>query len=78
MVGVASFGVAYGLYNVSWGLGLLIGPAAGGFLFESLGFTRLTLLWSPIVIVLTILIARASSPTRVGHARGDVDVDGRV
>jgi multidrug resistance protein len=76
MVGVASFGVAYGLYNVSWGLGLLVGPAAGGFLFESLGFTRLTLLWSPIVIVLTILIARASSPTRVGHARGDVD--GRV
>ncbi len=60
-VGVGSFGMAYGLYNFSWGVGLLIGPALGGFLYESLGFTRLTLLWSPVVIVLTILIARAAA-----------------
>ena len=64
-VGVGSFGVAYGLYNFSWGIGLIVGPAAGGFLFEAFGFTRLTLVWSPIVIVLTVLIARAASTTRV-------------
>jgi MFS family permease len=67
-VGVGSFGVAYGLYNFSWGVGLLIGPAAGGFLFEALGFSRLTLVWSPIVIVLTILIARAASVARLTPA----------
>ena len=32
--GAGSFGVAYGLYNFAWGLGLLAGPAAGGFLYE--------------------------------------------
>ena len=26
--GLGSFGVAYGLYNVAWGVGLLVGPAA--------------------------------------------------
>src|SRR3989442_724566 len=30
--GIGSFGVAYGLYNVAWGAGLLGGPAVGGFL----------------------------------------------
>ncbi len=68
-VGVGSFGVAYGLYNFSWGIGLLIGPALGGFLFEALGFTRLTLVWSPIVFVLTILIAKAASIDRATVAR---------
>ena len=38
--GVGSFGVAYGLYNVAWGVGLLGGPALGGFLFERMGFAR--------------------------------------
>lgn len=55
--GLGSFGVAYGLYNVAWGLGLLAGPAAGGFLYERMGFERLTLAWAPTVIALTILIA---------------------
>src|SRR5262249_61483531 len=31
--GLGSFGVAYGLYNVAWGIGLLAGPAIGGGLF---------------------------------------------
>ena len=38
--GVRSFGVAYGLYNLAWGAGLLGGPALGGFLFERMGFSR--------------------------------------
>ena len=57
--GVGSFGVAYGLYNVAWGVGLLGGPALGGFLFERMGFAWLALLWSPVLVVVTVLLAKA-------------------
>jgi MFS family permease len=63
--GLGSFGVAYGLYNVAWGVGLLAGPAAGGFLFERMGFARLTFWWAPAVIVGTLMLARVGSK-RVG------------
>jgi predicted MFS family arabinose efflux permease len=56
--GLGSFGVAYGLYNVAWGVGLLGGPALGGFLFERIGFQRLALWWSPAILLLTVLVAR--------------------
>ena len=56
--GVTSFGVSYGVYNFAWGVGLLSGPAIGGFLFERLGFARLTLMWMPLVIATTILLLR--------------------
>ncbi len=56
--GVQSFGVAYGVYNFAWALGLLAGPAAGGFLYERMGFERLTTIWGPAVIVTTVLLAR--------------------
>jgi multidrug resistance protein len=59
--GAGSFGVAYGLYNFAWGLGLLAGPAAGGFLYEHVGFARLTFAWTPLVIAITILLARSRS-----------------
>jgi MFS family permease len=58
--GVESFGVSYGVYNFAWGFGLLIGPAIGGFLFEQLGFARLTFVWMPLVVATTILLARKS------------------
>jgi len=61
--GISSFGVAYGLYNFGWGVGLLAGPAAGGFLYEQLGFSRLTEAWAPAVILLTVLLARAGRGT---------------
>jgi multidrug resistance protein len=57
-VGTGSFGVAYGLYNFAWGVGLLVGPAAGGFLFERLGFSTLTFVWAPVVLVATAVLAR--------------------
>ena len=61
--GVASFGVSYGLYNFAWGVGLLAGPAVGGFLFERLGFPRLTLVWMPLVLATTILLVlKADAP----------------
>jgi MFS transporter, DHA1 family, solute carrier family 18 (vesicular amine transporter), member 1/2 len=56
--GVGSFGVGYGLYNMAWGVGLLGGPALAGFLFERQGFARLTLLWAPLLLIVSLLLAR--------------------
>jgi multidrug resistance protein len=63
--GLGSFGVGYGLYNMAWGVGLLSGPAVGGFLYERIGFTRLTLLWAPSVISTALVLARAGRSRRV-------------
>ena len=57
--GIGSFGVSYGLYNMAWGAGLLGGPALGGFLFERMGFARLALVWAPVIVAVTLLLARA-------------------
>jgi DHA1 family solute carrier family 18 vesicular amine transporter 1/2 len=54
--GVGSFGVAFGLYNFAWAVGLLVGPAMGGFLYERIGFEYLVLAWAPIAITVTLLI----------------------
>lgn len=59
--GVGSFGVGYGLYNMAWGVGLLGGPAAGGFLFERMGFPNLAMIWAPCVVSIAILLARVKS-----------------
>jgi DHA1 family solute carrier family 18 vesicular amine transporter 1/2 len=66
--GVESFGVAYGLYNFAWGIGLLAGPAIGGFAYEKLGFERLALLWMPAVIAATWLLARSGPRPVRAHA----------
>jgi MFS family permease len=55
--GAGSFGVAYGLYNFAWAVGLLAGPALGGALYESLGFPRMSVLWSICAIAGTLIIA---------------------
>jgi MFS family permease len=59
--GVESFGVAYGLYNLAWGAGLMGGPAAGGFLFDRLGFFGLALAWAPALILVTGWLGRVQS-----------------
>jgi MFS transporter, DHA1 family, solute carrier family 18 (vesicular amine transporter), member 1/2 len=56
--GVGSFGVSYGIYNMAWAVGLLGGPAVGGFLFERIGFARLTLAWAPVLVLVTWLLGR--------------------
>ena len=56
--GTAAYGIGYGAYNAAWAIGLLAGPATGGFLFERLGFERLMIAWAPVVIVSTALLAR--------------------
>ena len=60
--GLGSFGVAYGLYNVAWGAGLLAGPALGGFLFERIGFPALTLAWASVIVAVAVGLARARRP----------------
>ena len=63
--GVRSFGVAYGLYNLAWGAGLLSGPAIGGFLFERIGFQNLAFGWAPPVALVTIVLAGVKSGVRL-------------
>lgn len=57
--GVQSFGIAYGVYNFAWALGLLLGPAIGGAAYERAGFTPLVLTWAALLLPLTLVIARA-------------------
>lgn len=54
-----AYGVGYGLYNTAWGVGLLGGPALGGWLFERLGFATLTVSWSLGVLIVTSMLAVA-------------------
>lgn len=61
--GVESFGVAYGLYNLAWGAGLLGGPAAGGYLYERIGFTKLSVAWSPVLILVAVALSRVQLMT---------------
>ena len=60
--GAESFGMAYGVYNFAWALGLLAGPALGGFLFERIGFELLTMVWAPIVVAPLIVLVRTRAP----------------
>ena len=64
--GLGSFGVSYGVYNMAWAVGLLGGPAAGGFLFERIGFARLTLAWAPLLVLVTWLLGRVQFTDRTG------------
>jgi hypothetical protein len=33
-------------------------PALAGFIFERIGFARLTLLWAPLLLIVSVLLAR--------------------
>jgi MFS family permease len=63
--GIGSFGVSYGIYNMAWAVGLLGGPAVGGFLFERIGFARLTLAWAPVLVLVTWLLGRVQFKVRL-------------
>ena len=54
--GVGSFGAAYGVYNTIWAVGLLSGPALGGYLFERVRFQSLMLGWSAVIVLITIAL----------------------
>ena len=62
--GVRSFGVAYGVYNFAWALGLLVGPSIGGAAYERAGFAPLMWAWAATLLPITLLLARSGvSPT---------------
>jgi DHA1 family solute carrier family 18 vesicular amine transporter 1/2 len=56
--GVTAYGVVYGVYNMAWAVGLMAGPALGGFLFERIGFTPLTIVWSMMLLAVALVLAR--------------------
>jgi DHA1 family solute carrier family 18 vesicular amine transporter 1/2 len=60
--GGAAPGVVYGIYNVAWGVGLLFGPAVGGFLFEHFGFRRLTWGWACCAALAAWRLSAATPP----------------
>jgi len=64
--GLGSFGTAYGFYNAIWAVGLLAGPALGGYLFERTSFLTLALGWSAVVVATTLALPvfRSSSTAR--------------
>lgn len=56
-----SFGIAYGLYNFAWAIGLMIGPSIGAAVYERVGFALLTWLWAPSIIAIAYALSRTSS-----------------
>jgi multidrug resistance protein len=64
--GIGSFGTAYGFYNAIWAVGLLSGPAAGGYIFERAGFGPLAIGWAAAVAATTLALPvfRSSSTAR--------------
>jgi DHA1 family solute carrier family 18 vesicular amine transporter 1/2 len=56
--GFESYGVVYGVYNVAWAIGLMVGPAIGGFLLERIGFGPLTIGWGLVLLVAGLVLAR--------------------
>jgi hypothetical protein len=36
----------------------MVGPAVGGFLYEQIGFERLTWVWTPVVVLIGIVLFR--------------------
>ena len=69
--GAGSFGVGYGLYNMAWGAGLLSGPAVAGFVYERVGFAWLTLLWAPLLLLVS---CAAGAAKRCAERRGEVTI----
>lgn len=66
--GVRSFGVAYGVYNFAWALGLLVGPSIGGAVYERAGFATVVLGWAAVLFVVTLGLVRVRGDSRLHQA----------
>jgi DHA1 family solute carrier family 18 vesicular amine transporter 1/2 len=60
-----AYGIGYGVYNAAWGVGLLGGPALGGWLFERVGYATLATGWAIVAIVATIALTRLNAKVRL-------------
>jgi len=62
-----AYGIGYGIFNTAWAVGLLGGPALGGWLFDRIGFSMLVTSWAVVVIAATAALAgvkfKNSQPT---------------
>jgi multidrug resistance protein len=56
-----AYGIGYGLYNTAWAVGLLIGPALGGWLLERNSFFQLAVGWSAVVGLVALPLWRVES-----------------
>jgi DHA1 family solute carrier family 18 vesicular amine transporter 1/2 len=72
--GTPSFGVAYGIYNFAWALGLLAGPSLGGYVYERTGFVAMLAVWAAVVVLLAIVLWRFSTNLRTTAKRGQSGV----
>jgi multidrug resistance protein len=66
---VASYGIVYGFYNVAWAIGVMGGPALGGFLYERLGLLPVTLVWSVALVTTAAVLMRVPTGTGKGVSR---------
>jgi predicted MFS family arabinose efflux permease len=64
-----AYGIGYGMYNAAWGIGLLGGPALGGWLFDRVGFAALTTGWAIVTIGATIALGRVQSSSPSPQSR---------
>lgn len=70
------FGVALGVFNVTVGVGPLIGPTLGGWIVDSFHWTWIFLINVPVGIVGFVMVARfvpADEPRASPRARGRMD-----
>jgi MFS family permease len=58
---VASYGIVYGFYNVAWAVGVMGGPALGGFLYERFDLLPVMLVWSVALVVTAGVLARVDA-----------------
>jgi len=59
--GADAYGVGYGVYNTAWAIGLLVGPALGGFAFDRVGLFVLLAAWGGAAILFTLLLGGVQS-----------------
>jgi multidrug resistance protein len=62
--GIVAYGVAYGVYNVAWAVGLLGGPPLGGFVFQHAGFRPLVYGWSAAMLAAVFALSKVQSGVR--------------
>jgi MFS transporter, DHA1 family, solute carrier family 18 (vesicular amine transporter), member 1/2 len=72
--GAPSFGVAYGIYNFAWALGLLTGPSIGGYVYERTGFGAMLSVWAMVVVAVAVVLWPFSTNVHSPAQRGQTPI----